>query len=441
MDAQPAQLYLGPIKLAPGVTPREVILFLMVVAIAGVMVSYIALMQPFVYSDVLHIPAKAQGRIGGTLAAVEQTMLLLFISLAGALADRWGRKTMLLLALTGFTISAFLFPLLISVPALFLLRAFLGLAKNGHTAGGPTKMFDYPDNDSRGKFMALTMIFLNLSSLLLVQLIGARLLTWLHAAGLTPHNAGVTAFWILAAVGVLGILICAFGLKPDHHFRPPPGKTRGLKGFLNGFVEVYRYAMTNPAFALIMITGFVIRTDQTVLLTFLSLWVVHSGGMDMATSIKTAGLLGLLQQGAFLIVPPLFGYFLDRTNRRLMYTGAMGFAGLALISTVFVHNVTSWPIFVVMGLIGLGESAQTITQQAFFGQEAPPHLRGTAYGVFAFTGTFSVVIISFVSGQLFDKVGPTAPFILAGVLHLVFLAMGLAFMKLRGARFLEQAGA
>jgi MFS family permease len=268
-------------------------------------------------------------------------------------------------------------------------------------------------------------------------------LAWLQKAGLSLQSAGRTAFWIAAGVAVLGVAICAIGLKPDHVFRPPPGiEGRGVRGFLNGFVAVYRYAMGNPSFALIMITGFVIRTDQTVLLSFLSLWVVNAGhavGLTTAMGIKTAGQLTALQSASFLIVPPIMGVLLDRFDRRLMYTGAMALSGLALMSTLFVHNVTSWPIYVVIGCVGLSESAQTITQQALFGQEAPPHLRGTAYGVFAFTGTFSVVIITAISGFLFDKVGYTAPFVLAGILHLTFLTIALVFMRTRGRRLAVKA--
>ncbi len=432
MDAQPArQMYLGPIKLAPGVTPREVITFLVVVAIAGVMVSLLTLLQPLIFSDILHVPAKQQGRLGGALASVQQLMVLIFISLAGALSDRWGRKYMLVLALTGFSIAAVFFPLVSSVAMLFVVRAFFGLSQNGHTAGGPIKMFDYPDNASRGKFMAMTMVCLNLATIVLVGMTGSHLPAWLSASGLSMLGAVHGSFWIIAAVGVAAALLGLFGLQKDRRPRAAGAPRQGVKDFLKGFGDVYRHALGNPGFATLMITGFVIRTDTTVLQSFVSLWVVNAGhaqGISTLQGLKTAGALTGIQAVTFLIVPVILGILLDRVNRLVGYTCAMGFAGLALMSTMFVHNITAWPIFVVMGVIGVGEAAQTITQQALFGQEAPPHLRGTAYGIFAFTGTFSVVLMTAVSGVLFDKIGYTAPFVLAGALHICFLAIALLFM-------------
>jgi hypothetical protein len=54
-----------------------------------------------------------------------------------------------------------------------------------------------------------------------------------------------------------------------------------------------------------------------------------------------------------------------------------------------------WPAL----LIGIAESTQTIAQQAFFGQEAPADLRGTAYGLLAF---FAEQQLGFIGGALIE---------------------------------------
>ena len=104
---------------------------------------------------------------------------------------------------------------------------------------------------------------------------------------------------------------------------------------------------------------------------------------------------------------------------------------MAFVCAPLVGSVQGWPIYAYAVLIGVVEAGQTICQQAFFGQEAPAHLRGTAYGLLAIFGTVSVIVTSIVAGYLFDSMGPTAPFTLIGLLHvgavlLCLLLLGLA---------------
>lgn len=435
MDAQPIeQKRIGPILLSPGVTPREVFTFLIVVALMGVMVSFSLKMQPYILTEILNVPRERQGSLAGSLAALQQAMVLLFVWVAGWAADKYGRKAMLLFATFGFTFTSVIYPLAGSVVILFVIRALFGISQTGHTAGGPTKMFDYPDNNSRGKFMALVMIFLNVATLVMVGWLAPKVPGWFKDAGYSAAETGRYSMWLLAAVGVFTFLLCLFGMQNDRKPQaaapagPAPAK---IKAFFGGFGEVFRYAMDHPGFALLLITGFVIRTDTTVIQVFLAQWMVTAGsfqGLSTVEATQRAFQFQIPLSLSSLLVPLLFGPLLDRANRLALYCFSMASAGLALMSTGFITDVTTWHIFAVVTIIGLAEAAQTITQQALFGQEAPAHLRGTAYGVFAFTGTFSVVIISQISGVLFDKVGYTAPFIMAGALHLIFLGFALLFI-------------
>lgn len=425
---------IGPIRLTPGTPASEVLIFLFVTGIAVVFVAFLNLMQPFVLTEIVHVPAKMQGRLAGELMTVQQIMMLLFVSFAGALADRIGRKAMLVFALTGFGISAILYPLASSVVALFLIRIFYGLSSTGHTAGGPTKFFDYPTNDSRGKFMALVMVFYAVLQVTLVGAIGARLPGWLQASGLSTAQAGSRALWIAAAVAIGTAVIAQLFLMRDAPTREQRAAKAGPKGYramFKGFGEVIAYAGGNRRFGMLLVTSFVIRTDTSVLQSFMALWITIQGGKQGLTTlaaVKVAGTVAGIISAMNLIVPPILGYLLDRISRLAVYLTAVGMVGVVFLCAPMVEDVTGWSIYVLAMFIGLAESSQTISQQALFGQEAPAHLRGTAYGLLAFFGTLSVVGTSFLGGYLFDRLGPTAPFLFTGTLHILFTLLALLIL-------------
>ena len=116
----------------------------------------------------------------------------------------------------------------------------------------------------------------------------------------------------------------------------------------------------------------------------------------------------------------LFGFVADRVNRSMLLVAALALTGCSLVSTVLVHDVFGLGMVVVVAAIGVTESALIVCGQAILGEEAPPALRGSALGIFYFSGTLGVVVVSFLSGRLFDKVGYAAPFVLVGALNLLF---------------------
>lgn len=429
---------LGPIRLAPGIPAREVIVFVIIVALTSSIVSFTALMQPFVLGELAHIPVKEQGRIAGLLTTVQQVVLMLCVGFTGALGDRVGRRLLLIMTLLGFGACLLGFSLVGGLAAMIVIRLAYGLASSLHTASVPPKFVEYPAEESRGKFMALTMVTLNLSGMVLVGYVAARLPSWFKLTGMDVISSGRSALWTVAIAALLLAIATRLLMMPDR--RASRAAVPGKRRMFAGYRELFDHGRTNPNFGLLLVTSLVIRTDAAVLQSFLSLWVVtsaHGEGIGTLAALKIVGTLTAIQSACSIVVPLILGPILDRTNRAPIYAGAVGFVGLALLSTMLVNDVTGWPIYVVVAFIGLGESAQIISQQAFFGQEAPPHLRGTAYGMLAVMGTVSVVAVSLIGGQLFDKLGPTGPFMLAGWLHVLVIVGSLIYFRRRGRAMRE----
>lgn len=418
----PKTARIGPILLAPGVTAREVVAFLTVAAITGSVVAFVALIQPFVLSELIGVPTDQQGWATGTLTTLQQVVLMVTVGFTGALGDRLGRRVLLVSALVGFALCLLGMSFAPTLAALFAIRLCYGLASSLHTASVPPKLVDYPQEASRGKFMAMAMVAINLATMVLVGYVAAHLPGWFRNTGLNAAEAGRAAIWTVAAVSILLAFVAWRFMAAD---RPvaPAGDAPGLTAF-RAWGEVFRHARDNPRFGLLVITGLVIRTDEAVLLAFLALWVTvgaKAEGIGAIEAIQIAGVLTMIKTGALLVVPMILGPIIDRVDRAWAYVIAVTVAGLALMSTIFVDSISGPGIYIVMLVIGVAEAAQYLTQQALFGQEAPPRLRGTAYGMLAVLGTLSVVFVSIVGGRLFDTMGPAAPFILSGAAHLLAL--------------------
>ncbi len=447
MDDDKAQHRFGPITLAPGLKPAQILVFIFVVITAICMLNTVPLLKVYVFGEMMGIPRAEQGRLTGNLSTIQQVAVLIFITFTGTMADRLGRRKVLMMAMTGYIATLFFYPLAGSVGMLFVLHFVLGLSSTGHTTGAGTMMADYPDNRSRGKFISMMLVLQALASAFFVSWLGSRIPGWFTATGMPAAEAGRYAFWALAGLGCLGLGVAALFLKEPAPPAVKPVASTSLKdGFKTTWVnagKVYAHARGNPRFALVMLMGAVIRSDYVVIGAFLSLWVMHGAtaqGVTAAEALTVAGLLTATLQISAVAAPPFFGFIADRVNRTVMLVIALALTGLALCSTLFISNVLGLGIFFVVAAIGAAEHGLIIAAQSVFGEEAPPDLRGSAQGLFAFFGTFSVVIVSFISGIAFDQIGRVAPFVMVGLLNLSFAVLGL-FLLLRQRRLAAQIAA
>jgi MFS family permease len=444
------QKRIGTILLSPGVEPAQIYVFLLITCACTFVNEFAMTMQPLVFAQQLHIDPARQGFLAGLLGTTQQFGTLIFIPVAGALADIVGRRIMLVLTLTGFWLCLLGYPLITVVAALFALRFLWGVAFTGFTAGAATMAMDYPDNASRGKFISLVLIVPMAGSALLM-LGGSRLPSWLRNSGYGPRGIAIGTFWIVAGIALIGAVAAWRLLSADSRTAPrgtasatfaeragsaanPGTMFASFRGVLANLRGVFAHARENPRFAFILLIGSVVRTDSVILGAFVGLWVVNAGrleGIDAITATRTAGLLTairLVTMGGGLL---LFGPIADRASRvgLVLFAVALtaaGFAAFGLISDVFGTGMIA-----VVALVGIAEGAQSIASQSLIAQEAPAHLRGSSMGVFAFLGTASLMIVNLIGGRLFDRAGFSAPMLMESILHVAALAAALALLRAR----------
>ena len=431
------QKRLGPILLSPGVTPIQILVFTSVVLAASFTNAFANLMQPLLVTEQLHVATGQQGVVMGALSTTQQMAVLLVIGLSGVLADRFGRRRVLMGALAGFAVCMWIYPLVSVLAALFLMRFAWGASFTGLTAGAATKMMDYPANSSRGKFLSLMIVTQAGGGAVFMTLFSSRIVSWLKGLGLTSAEAIRYGFWLMSLVAVVGLVVAFVFLakddpKPDEIGSRSESGRPGLGETIAGFGRVLGHARVNPRFAVVLLIGAVIRTDSVVLGAFLGLWIIQAGiaqGVAPIEATKTIGIILAIGQISQFVTPPLFGWLADRMDRLTLLIVAMGMTAIAFGSFGLVSNVFSVWMMVVAVMVGLAEGAQSISANALLGEECPPDIRGAAIGAFTFLGTGSVLIISLLAGYLFDKVGHSAPFVMEGLLNLAVCIAAIALVQ------------
>jgi hypothetical protein len=115
------------------------------------------------------------------------------------------------------------------------------------------------------------------------------------------------------------------------------------------------------------------------------------------------------------------------TNPRIALSYGAAFAGRSdtavkgLFVSLWVLQVAplaakNLPLFV---LLAVGQGSAIIASVTLVGQEAPAKERGTIVATSGLFGAIGILGAAVIGGRLFDSVGPSAPFVMLGLLQLV----------------------
>ncbi|MFD5826390.1 MFS transporter [Lentzea sp. NPDC060358] len=178
-------------RTAPTRTARAVVL-----AAATLTIMAAAIIAP-------SLPAMGEVYGEGVLVRLALTITSLAIAVsapvAGLVADRFGRKPLLVASLVGYALSGTAGFFVTSLPVLLGTRTVLGLAVGGVMTAVSALITDWFDGPERGRFLGLQQAFASLGGVVFLPLAGVlagvdwRLPFWLYA---------VAALVALAAVGL-----------------------------------------------------------------------------------------------------------------------------------------------------------------------------------------------------------------------------------------------
>ena len=425
-----AGLKIGPLWFIPGYSGMNVFTLLFACLTSISAIAYMGFIQPYLLTEVLHIPQAEQGALTGNLAAVQEVVVIMVMGVAGALSDRTGRK---LIFVSGFLLLAagyLIYPLANSVAQLYIFRCLFGVGAAVVPVMLSACIVDYIQEFSRARWLGVTSICNGLGVVIMATLLAKTPAMYLEY-GADPIAAGRYAYWTATAVCLVAATVLSFGLKPGGG-----GKTKAKVPLTQQLKAGLREGK-RPRMALAFMSAFIGRGDLVVIGTFFSLWIVQLGievGMSTGDSLAKAGMLfGLIQLSAmgWAVFMGIISDKFDRVSSMALglFIAAVGYTLMGTVADPFGSN-----IYLMCVILGIGEISVIISAGALLGQQAPQKIRGSVVGVFGLVGAIGILFASKVGGEIYDSISPTAPFVMMGILNAALMFYAL-WIRLRHGKY------
>lgn len=222
------------------------------------------------------------------------------------------------------------------------------------------------------------------------------------------HDNFRLIFWIALIPGLISVAILTFAVSEPPHKGPvtqTPIKLKDLKSI-------------GAAFWIVVGVGAVL-TLARFSEAFLILRVQNQG-----LSIALAPLVLVVMNTVYALSSYPLGALSDRIDRKAML--ALGFATLVVADLVLAAAPNLVTVMAGIALWGLHMGMTQGLLSALVADEAPEHLRATAFGVFNFASGVALLLASLIAGFLWEQIGPAATFV-AGA---AFTAVGLITLLL-----------
>jgi MFS family permease len=403
----------GPVHLSPGVRKFNFWTFMYAAFICIAMLAGMNFLQAYLLDVNLGIPKSEQGVATSILALVTEIIALILIVPFGALADRIGRRPVIIGGILFCGLGYGLFPFATSLNELIIYRAIFAIGAASLSAQIPTIGNDYTEERSRGRLFGFTGVMNGLGVIFMSAGL-AQIPGLLEGRGVEPVSAGMAMFLAAGGLCVLSAMIFKVGLQPGL----PQTAIKAGKVPLGSTLLAGLQAMRNPRIVLSYVAAFAGRSDNAIKGLFVSVWVLQvagDAGVSQPQAFAHAGKLMGLMGAVTLLWMPIFGVIMDKLNRvnglaLAMALAAAGYGSMGLISSPLDNAML--PFFV---LLAIGQGSAIIASVTLIGQEASAAERGTVVATNAWFGAVGILIATVVGGVLFDAIGPSAPFVMLGV--------------------------
>ena len=414
---------IGKIELAPGIRITHFWTYMYASLICIGMISNMNFSQPYILIEHLGIADPgAAGRITGQLTLITEIMSLLLIWPFGILADRIGRRPVIMLGIGMIGLSYAVYPWATEISQLMAMRVIFGIGVAAAAAMTATIQNDYPVESSRGRVIGFSSAFNALGIVFATRLVSA-LPKWLQDGGMEPVAAGRYAYGAAALVCFASILIFRFGLKggvPEEARQRP----RWWDLIRSGILQ-----MRNPRIVLAYLYTVAARGALVVAGLFMSLWAttaVRAAGGDVAVAQYQVWLPFMVVQVFAVGWSFVFGWILDRISRVAGVVLSMAMAIVAYGSMYFVESPLDLRMLPLFALLGASMASGMMSSMALVGQEAPPAKRGAVIGLLSVFGSVGIILAATYGGELFSAATPWAPFLLIAGAQAVLIVVAIA---------------
>ena len=229
---------------------------------------------------------------------------------------------------------------------------------------------------------------------------------------ITAFSLGYRAIFAIAFIPILlGIVVLVWGVREGAAPRceGEPGPQR-LSLTLRPYDRRFKWL-------LLAVFVFTLGNSSDA---FLLLRARQGGGFSLALLPALWGVLHVVKAAVSI----QGGVLSDRLGRKKVIIGGWAVYVLAYGGFAFLAGPTSiWILFVLYGFYFVTEAVL----KAFVADLVPPDIRGTAYGIYNFTISITVLPASLLMGLLWDTVGPRYAFLVgAGLAMTAILILALA---------------
>ena len=364
---------------------------------------------PFYLQDLGATSDSAAALWSGIINAGGAGVMAFSAPLWGAIADRHGRRPMLIRAMFASTITVGLMGFATAPWQLLGLRFVEGAFSGTVTAATALVAVSMPkDRLGYGLGMIQMAVFSGAS---LGPLFG----------GVLAAQIGYRAtFGVAASMLFLGGLIVTFVVREQ--FEPAPKKVGGPKGF-SALRKANAWMFTGLMGTLILIL-FASRFASSSVQPIIPLMIEQLGDAGSLFNLSAPTVSGLAL-GMLGLTSAISSIFLGRLGDKrghqpVLLWCALG-AGLLYLPMAFAS--ASWQIVVLQGLFGIAAGGLVPAANALVAHHSPVEQRGTIYGVVAAAASLGGFFGPLVGAVIAASFGFGAAFFVTGVFLLIVTAM------------------
>lgn len=413
MHSQPlAKRFIG-LTLAPGVIPKNAIVFYFACLFSIMVATFIPQGQPFLLTEFLNIPQSEHGKTSGFINFWAEVIIILTTMVAGPLSDKIGRKAVTSAGFFLMALGTFLYPYAESVIHLTIFRCVYAFGIAATSCMIVTIVADYFEDEHRGKATGMLGVMNGLGAMTTVFLL-LRLPSYFQSQGMTAIEAGHASYTLVAVLTLLMGIATLLWLKK--HDRDQVQVHESLKHQIKEGLA----AASDLGIRLAYSASFLARGNLMIVGTFFTLWVTNYGttelGLSRAEALVKAGMVVGVAQTFALFGAPLFGILADKIDRVKALAIAALISAIGYSSTFFITDPLSTEMFICAIFIGLGEIGCIITSGVLIAQQSPEKIRGATIGMFTMFGAVGILFASVAGGYYFDAWRPAAPFVIFGVI-------------------------
>ncbi len=318
----------------------------------------------------------------------------------GLMADRMGRKPMVLRAMLGGAVIIALEGLAPNVYVFLGLRVIQGLL-TGTIAAASALVTSSSPRDKTGYVMGLLMVAVYTGNT-----IGPSI------GGVFAHLFGYrTTFFITAGMLLIGGLMVQFFVKEV--FQPSKNKAT-----LSGIWQLARSGTILP----LLVTTCLIYTATQTAQPMVSLFMAQLGGERTAafSSGLAFALMGLIAAGSSIVAGRLSGRV---SARKILVVACLGTC-LLYVLPMLSANATQLIIFV--GLLGLLQGSAVTSTTSILGISVPIVQQGMAYGLSQSANSLGIILGPIIGGSAAQVMDLRYIF---GISAIIFLLTGLMVFR------------